>query len=111
MSRVQTITISAGEADQRLDRWLKRRFPHLQQGRIEKMCRKGELRLDGGRVKASTRLMEGQAIRIPPMQDTDRAARPAERTEVSAEDAAHLHGMLDHIKGNLVAMLEEPQPV
>ena len=30
---------------------------------------------------------------------------------VSAEDAAHLHGMLDHIKGNLAAMLEEPQPV
>ena len=30
---------------------------------------------------------------------------------VSAEDAAHLYGMLDHIKGNLAAMLEEPQPV
>jgi hypothetical protein len=27
-------------------------FPHVPQGRIEKMCRKGEIRVDGGRVKA-----------------------------------------------------------
>ena len=53
MSKVQNITVGPGDADQRLDRWLKRLFPHLGQGRIEKMCRKGELRVDGGRVKRS----------------------------------------------------------
>ena len=41
---------------QRLDRWLKKRFPQLSQVAIEKMCRKGELRIDGGRVKAATRI-------------------------------------------------------
>uniref|UniRef100_UPI003F6B002D S4 domain-containing protein n=1 Tax=Marivita sp. TaxID=2003365 RepID=UPI003F6B002D len=65
MSQVQMITVGPGDADQRLDRWLKRIFPHLGQGRIEKMCRKGELRIDGGRVKASTRLITGQEVRIP----------------------------------------------
>ena len=64
MSGVQTVQVESGEGDQRLDRWLKRRFPQLGQGRIEKMCRKGELRVDGGRVKASTRLEEGQTVRI-----------------------------------------------
>jgi hypothetical protein len=44
----------AEEGDQRLDRWLKRQFPQLSQGAVEKMCRKGELRVDGGRVKAAT---------------------------------------------------------
>ena len=34
MSRVQNITVGPGDADQRLDRWLKRLFPHLGQGRI-----------------------------------------------------------------------------
>ena len=48
MSGVQTLTVAEGDGDQRLDRWLKRQFPHLAQGRIEKMCRKGELRVDGG---------------------------------------------------------------
>ena len=56
MSGVQMITVEAGEGDQRLDRWLKRRFPMLKQGQIEKMCRKGDLRVEGGRVKTSTAL-------------------------------------------------------
>ena len=53
MSGVQNITVAEGDGDQRLDRWLRRLFPHVSQGRIEKMCRKGELRLDGARVKAN----------------------------------------------------------
>ena len=67
MSGVQTITIETGEGDQRLDRWLRKRFPNLTQGQIEKMCRKGELRVDGGRVKSNSRLEDGQKVRIPPM--------------------------------------------
>ena len=65
---------AAGEGDQRLDRWFRRRFPHVPQGRIEKMCRKGEIRVDGGRVKPATRLDEGQEVRIPPLPDDGRAA-------------------------------------
>ena len=38
MNGVQQITIATDEADQRLDRWLRRRFPHVQQGLIERMC-------------------------------------------------------------------------
>ena len=52
MSGVQQITVGTDEADQRLDRWLRRHYPHVAQGRIERMCRKGEIRVDGGRVKA-----------------------------------------------------------
>lgn len=67
MSGVQSVEVAKGEGDQRLDRWLKRRFPQLAQGRIEKMCRKGELRVDGGRVKPSTRVEAGQTVRVPPL--------------------------------------------
>ena len=41
MSRAQLIAVGEDEGDQRLDRWLRRHFPRLSQGRIEKMCRKG----------------------------------------------------------------------
>ena len=44
MSGVQTRIVGPDEGDQRVDRYLRRLFPHLGQGRIEKMCRKGELR-------------------------------------------------------------------
>ena len=67
MSGVQRITISVEDADQRLDRWLKRLFPHLSQIRIEKMCRKGELRIDGARCKPAMRIETGQEVRIPPI--------------------------------------------
>ncbi|MBC9248089.1 RluA family pseudouridine synthase [Paracoccus sp. 11-3] len=69
MSGVQTIRISKDEGDQRLDRWLKKKFPQLTQGAVEKMCRKGELRVNGGRVKANTRIEEGQEVRLPPIPD------------------------------------------
>ena len=50
MSGVRQITVGDADADQRLDRWLRRLHPQVTQGRIEKLCRKGEIRVDGGRV-------------------------------------------------------------
>jgi 23S rRNA pseudouridine955/2504/2580 synthase len=66
MSKVQQIKVGQEEAEQRLDRWFRRHFPEIGQGRIEKMCRKGEIRVDGGRVKASPRIAPGQLVRVPP---------------------------------------------
>jgi 23S rRNA pseudouridine955/2504/2580 synthase len=79
MSGVQMLTVADGEGDQRLDRWLRKRFPHLTQGAIEKMCRKGELRVDGARATSSTRVQDGQAVRVPPLPDVDQQAPPASR--------------------------------
>ncbi|MEL6575940.1 MAG: RluA family pseudouridine synthase [Pseudomonadota bacterium] len=67
MSRVQHLTVASDEAEQRLDRWFRKRFPALSQGQLEKLCRKGEIRVDGGRVKASTRIGPGQSVRVPPL--------------------------------------------
>lgn len=69
MSGVQHLKVDEDGQDQRLDRWFKRMFPHISQGRIEKMCRKGEIRVEGGRVKSGTRLETGQDVRIPPLPD------------------------------------------
>lgn len=69
MSGVQSVQIGPDEAEQRLDRWFRRRFPQVSQGQIEKMCRKGEIRVDGGRVKAASRVGPGQTVRIPPLRD------------------------------------------
>jgi 23S rRNA pseudouridine955/2504/2580 synthase len=60
-------TVSEDEADIRLDRWFRRHFPGLTQGAIQKLCRTGQVRVDGRRVDAATRLAVGQAVRIPPL--------------------------------------------
>ena len=68
MSDVKLLTVSADEGEQRLDRWFKRRFPHVTQGAVEKMCRTGQVRVDGGRCKASDRIIPGQTVRVPPLR-------------------------------------------
>jgi len=50
----------------RLDRWFKRHYPQLTHGRLEKLLRKGEVRLDGKRAKAATHVIAGQTLRLPP---------------------------------------------
>lgn len=70
MSRdVKTLTVGAGEEGTRLDRWLRRRWPHLTQAQIQKLARSGQLRVDGGRVKADARLAAGSQVRVPPLPD------------------------------------------
>ena len=73
MSRVETRRVEPDGGGQRLDRWLKRQFPQITQGLIEKACRKGDIRVDGGRVKAATRVESGQSVRVPPLPDAPAA--------------------------------------
>src|SRR6202035_4903676 len=54
-------TVSDDEADIRLDRWFRRHFPGVPQSAIQKLCRTGQLRVDGKRAEAATRLASGQA--------------------------------------------------
>ena len=76
MGQVKTLTVGVGEEGVRLDRWLRRRWPHLGQIQIHKLARSGQLRVDGARAKADTRLEAGQIVRVPPLPD--RAPAPRE---------------------------------
>src|SRR5258708_456868 len=50
----------------RLDRWFKRHYPNVTHVLLEKLLRKGEVRLDGKRAKAADRVAAGQSMRLPP---------------------------------------------
>lgn len=110
MSQVITRTVTDGEADLRLDRWFKRHYPWLGHGRLEKLLRTGQVRVDGGRAKAATRLESGQTIRIPPLGDppaednaTPRPVRVrADPERIEALQAAVLH------KDDAVIVLNKP---
>ena len=72
-------TVTDDEADIRLDRWFRRHFAGLTQGVIEKLCRTGQVRVDGRRAEPATRLAPGQSVRIPPLpapRPTATAAQP-----------------------------------
>lgn len=69
MRGVEIIKVTPDEEGMRLDRWFKHHFPSLGHGALEKMLRKGNIRVDGGRVKANRRLQADEEVRIPPMHD------------------------------------------
>jgi 23S rRNA pseudouridine955/2504/2580 synthase len=106
MSGVQTLTVAEGEGDQRLDRWMKRRFPQLTQGRIEKGCRKGEIRIDGVRAKPATRVEVGQSIRVPPIPEAD--APVPMRPTVSDADAQMIRAAVLYRDDHIIALNKPP---
>jgi len=92
MSGVRHVVVDPGEAEQRLDRWVKRRFPQLTQGLVEKLCRRGEIRVDGGRAKAATRVAPGQTVRLPPLPEA-----PPARDDAAAVDDALARDLAERI--------------
>jgi len=66
-TKVQTVSVTADEANMRVDRFLEARFPGLSYSHIQRIVRKGELRVDGKRADSKDRLEAGQAVRIPPL--------------------------------------------
>jgi 23S rRNA pseudouridine955/2504/2580 synthase len=66
-TKVQTVAVTADEANMRVDRFLEARFPGLSYSHIQRIVRKGELRVDGKRADSKDRLTAGQAVRIPPL--------------------------------------------
>ena len=69
MKEVRTLYVDTDEDGVRLDRWFKRRWPHLNHIQIQKLARSGQIRVDGGRAKPETRLAAGAQIRVPPLPE------------------------------------------
>ena len=65
---VQTVTVTADENDMRVDRFFEARFPGLSFSHIQRIIRKGEVRVNGKRTQPKARLAAGQAVRIPPLK-------------------------------------------
>jgi 23S rRNA pseudouridine955/2504/2580 synthase len=61
----------------RVDRFLEARFPGLSFSHIQRIVRKGELRVNGKRAQSKQRLLAGQAVRIPPLHLDESKPRSA----------------------------------
>ncbi|MBN8976908.1 MAG: RluA family pseudouridine synthase [Rhizobiales bacterium] len=78
-TKVQTVIVTADENNMRVDRFLEHRFPGLSFSHIQRIVRKGELRINGKRADSKDRLEEGQSVRIPPLKlDAPKIAQVSE---------------------------------
>jgi 23S rRNA pseudouridine955/2504/2580 synthase len=107
MSReVQTLYVAEAEDGIRLDRWFKRRWPHLSHIQVQKMARGGQIRVDGGRVKPEARLTAGAAVRVPPIPDPVERA-PGDKPPISERDVAYARSLVLY-EDDLVIALNKP---
>ena len=60
----------------RVDRFLEAKFPGLSFSHIQRVIRKGEVRVDGKRTQPKNRLQAGQTMRVPPLRPDRAAPRP-----------------------------------
>ena len=92
MKEVRTLIVGAGEDGVRLDKWFKRRWPHLNHIMIQKLARSGQIRVDGGRAKPDTRLAAGSQIRVPPLPDAGEIGE--KREGLSPRDIAYAKSLV-----------------
>ncbi len=94
---IQTRSIQPDEAGMRLDRWFKTHYPGVSFAHLQKLLRSGQIRVDGGRVKTSTRLTPGQSVRVPPLAEAGGVGDAAPRAGAAGgPDAVFLRSILLH---------------
>lgn len=65
-NKVNTVVVDASSDQQRIDNFLVKKLKNIPKSRIYSMLRKGEVRVNGGRVKAAYKLQVGDKVRVPP---------------------------------------------
>lgn len=105
VKEVKTLYITDGEDGIRVDRFFKRRWPHINHVQLNKLLRSGQVRVDGGRVKADTRLATGQTIRVPPLPDApDVDQQKRERAMLSPQEIRFAHSLVLYEDEDVIAL-------
>lgn len=93
MSEVVSRAVAEAEEGIRLDRWFKRHYPAVSHGRLEKLLRTGQIRIDGARAKSNDRLQPGQIVRVPPIESD--ATRPVKQaTPIPDRDVRFIRSLV-----------------
>lgn len=68
LAKIQLVEIDADMAGQRVDNFLIRKLKNVPKSRVYRILRKGEVRVNKGRIKADYKLKAGDLVRIPPIR-------------------------------------------
>jgi len=83
--QVKTLLVDEDSAGQRLDNFLMRHLKGVPKTHVYRIIRSGEVRVNKGRVSADSRVQAGDAVRLPPLRISERAA---EKTQAMSDGAA-----------------------
>ncbi len=104
--------VAAADAGKRVDRWFKDHYPNVPFGRLQKSMRKGEIRLNGGRVKGNERIEKGDEIRVPPFApadgDSTRPGATKRAPKLPAELVAEIRSWVLYEDDQLIVLNKPP---
>jgi len=107
---VQLVTIGPEEAGQRVDRLLTRLLGTVPRSHLFRLLRKGEVRLNGKRVKPDSRVAEGDILRVPPYREQVEPADPAAPKPVPPRLIEQLEASIIHEDERLL-VLDKPSGI
>jgi 23S rRNA pseudouridine955/2504/2580 synthase len=81
---VRHLVVGEDHAGQRLDNFLLRLAKGVPKSHVYRIVRSGEVRVNGGRASADTRLVAGDALRVPPLRQSSAPARPLAPAQMPA---------------------------
>jgi 23S rRNA pseudouridine955/2504/2580 synthase len=99
-SGVRYLTVDEDSSGQRLDNYLVRELKGVPRTRLYRALRKGEIRVNKGRVRADYRLVAGDQVRIPPL----RQPLPTEPPTVPRYWSEQLRQRVVHEDGDLLVI-------
>lgn len=102
MSGVELVKVKAIDDGMRLNRWFLKYYPGLGIGRLQKLLRTKQVKVDGSRAEAGTKLQAGQEVRVPPL--SNEAETVCSSRGVSTRDAAFIQGLVIYKDENIIAI-------
>jgi len=101
MSGVEFIKVKPEDDGIRLNRWFLKYYPGLSLGRLQKLLRTKQIKVEGAKAEANTRLVKGQEIRVPPL---DNEKKEISHNEISEKDIKFITDMVIYKDENIIVL-------
>lgn len=102
MPGVEIKKVKAEDDGMRLNRWFMKYYPNLTLGRLQKLLRTKQIKVDGKRAETSLKLAAGSEVRVPPMDEQPETG--ANRSEISRRDAEFILSLIIYKDDNIIVL-------
>lgn len=102
MPGVEIKKVKAEDDGMRLNRWFMKYYPNLTLGRLQKLLRTKQIKVDGKRAETSLKLAAGSEVRVPPMDEQPETG--ANRPEISRRDAEFILSLVIYKDDNIIVL-------
>ncbi len=104
MSGVEIIKVKQADDGMRLNRWFLKYYPGLSLGRFQKLVRTKQIKVNGAKADANTKLEAGFEVRVPPL---DNEKKVEEKVFVSKGDAKFIENLVVY-KDEKIIVINKP---